>query len=146
MKTTYNFCGNSRSRKLQHFAVVILSQILEHLNFSILFPWKLKPFPQSVFHSLDQFISTFSDRNHSVKLQELKLSTENFVTNYIAKCSRPTGGIARPPILNYTRVMAIENVNHIWYTRRASTAHKNRNLVIFLSGDGLVDVNFGMNA
>ena len=45
----YKFCGNCRSRKLQNIAV-ILSQTLENLKFSILFPWKMKPFPQSVFH------------------------------------------------------------------------------------------------
>ena len=47
-KTT-NVCGNSQSRNLQMFAV-ILSHILKNLNFSILFQgWKMKPFPQSVF-------------------------------------------------------------------------------------------------
>ena len=44
----YNFCGNCRSQNLQSFAV-ILNQILENLSFSILFPRKMKSFPQSIF-------------------------------------------------------------------------------------------------
>ena len=36
---------------------------------------------------LDQFISTFSERKHSVKFHEPTLSTENLVANYIAQYS-----------------------------------------------------------
>ena len=58
-------------------------QSISPLEKSSIFPvysWKIKIFPQSVCHGvLDQFISTFndSDRNHSVKFQDLKLITKN---------------------------------------------------------------------
>ena len=37
---------------------------------------------------LDQFITTFSDKNHSVKFQDLKLSTKNIAADYFAKYSK----------------------------------------------------------
>ena len=73
-----NFCGNYQSSDNTYFAV-ILSQIPQNLNFSILFSCRIKTFPQSDFMFLDQFMFTFSDRKHSVKFQELKLSTKNLL-------------------------------------------------------------------
>ena len=63
MNTT-NSCGNSQlnSRKSQFLLLIPLeNQTLPTVRFSCF---------------LDQFISTFSNRNHSVKFQDLKLSTK----------------------------------------------------------------------
>ena len=66
-------CGNSQSnpRKSQFLHLILLeNKTLPTVRFSCF---------------LDQFISTFSNRNYSVKFQDLKLSTKKQVANYFAK-------------------------------------------------------------
>ena len=83
----YKSSGNYQSSNTTNLAVV-LNQMPGKSQFLHLIPLENQNLPTVCFPCfLDQFISTFSDRNHSVKFQKLKLSTKNLVTNYIAKYS-----------------------------------------------------------
>ena len=78
---------NSKTRK---FSMIFGNShlMIDHENFQFLHlvPLENRNLPRVRFsYFLDRCMSTFSNRNHSVELQDLKLSTENLVAFLFCK-------------------------------------------------------------
>ena len=95
MLPTPREAGSSpQNSKIRKFSMIFGNSHLmidhEKIQFLHLVPLENRNLPRVRFsYFLDRFMSTFSDRNHSVELQDLKLSTENLVAFLFCKVQWP---------------------------------------------------------